>query len=230
MANFCTQCGKEVNAGDNFCLACGNPLKESTTPASPINQSHFDEKHARVMGKESRSTGNRKIIYIFGVAAVVLALLTIINTNSSTANPIVEEQPVVTDPAQYPEYPTEMNPVEVKVENGKIIVPVSLVKEKQFVSFNYNSSRGVIPMLAYVTGEGKIVTAVSMCEPCQSTTFHIRSDELVCNSCGTTWELDNLSGISGACQGYPPDAVPNVIVGDEIHIQEAIVAAWVPRA
>ena len=165
---------------------------------------------------------------IVGVV-VALGLFTFVNSLPSRSNPIIEKQPVVSTAVQYPPSPTEMQPTLAKVENGSIIIPLDVVKAKKFVAFDYKSPRGVIPLLAYISNEGKVVTAISMCEPCNSTTFHIRSDQLFCNSCGTTWELDNLSGVSGACQDYPPDALPSTIVGNEILIDEAIVAAWVPR-
>lgn len=151
------------------------------------------------------------------------------NSLPSYANPIIEQQPVVTGVVQYPASPTQMKPVPVKTENGKIILPLEMVLEKKFVAFDYQSPRGAIPLLAYLSPEGKVITAVSMCEPCNSTRFHIRSDELVCNSCGTTWALDNLAGISGACQEYPPDPLPSIIDGNEIQIEETAVASWTPR-
>lgn len=86
-----------------------------------------------------------------------------------------------------------------------------------------------MPLLAYLSEEGRIITAISMCEPCNSTAFHINGNELICNSCGTTWELDNLDAISGSCGKYPPDPIPSRVVGNQIQISELSVANWQRR-
>ncbi len=229
MANFCTQCGEAVQPNANFCNNCGVKLVQIESRTAPAGGTGFEEKRARVLAQnQSRNTPK---IFFYGVAGLflVFGLVSFINSLPSRANPIIEQQPVVFEPLQYPNSPSQMKPVPAKTEKGKIILSLDLVKEKKFVAFDYQSAKGAIPLLAYISPEGKVVTAVSMCEPCNSTRFHIRSDKLVCNSCSTTWELDNLSGVSGACQEYPPDAVPSTIVGNEIHIDEKIVASWVPR-
>ena len=120
----------------------------------------------------------------------------------------------------------EVSMMDMKVENGKIIIPLNDIKKEKFVSFTYNGNNGTVPLLAYISEEGKVITAISMCEPCNSTTFHIKSNELVCNSCGTTWEIDNLEAISGSCGKYPPDPIPSIVVGDEVQINEHSVTNW----
>lgn len=225
MANFCNQCGKPANPGMNFCSNCGAQLDGDST----TEQIRFQDKRERVLNKKQSNHYLKKIL-IGGVILVLIYVgLAFMKSLPSTTNPIIENQPVVSTQLNYPNYPTQMQPIEVKSERGKIIVPLELVKQKKFVAFNYNSANGVLPLLAYVSEEGKIVTAVSVCEPCNSNRFHIRSDEVVCNSCGTTWELNNLHGTSGACQKYPPDPLPSVVVGNEIQIDEATVASWVRR-
>jgi uncharacterized membrane protein len=181
------------------------------------------------MGEHRQSGNSPKGLYFIVGVILATGLFTLVNMILPQTNPIIEKQPVVSTEVSYPPSPTEMKPIKATVENGLIILPLDLVKQQKFVRFSYQSPRGEVPLLAYISTEGKIVTAVSMCEPCNSTRFHIRSDELVCNSCGTTWELDNLNGTSGACQAYPPDPLPSVVVGNEIQIDAAKVAAWVPR-
>ncbi|MCB0261543.1 MAG: DUF2318 domain-containing protein [Calditrichaeota bacterium] len=231
MANFCTQCGSAVQPIAKYCSECGAELLATDErTASEKQQVNYQDKRARVLGKNQHSAKTRKGLYLVVGVMVALGLFTFVNSLPSRSNPILENQPVVSGGEQYPASPTQMQPVQVKVENGKIILPLDLVKTQKFVAFDYQSPRGVVPLLAYISTEGKVVTAVSMCEPCKSTRFHIRSDQLYCNSCGTTWDLNNLSGISGACQDYPPDPLPSAVVGNEIHIDAAKVVEWVPRA
>lgn len=68
-----------------------------------------------------------------------------------------------------------------------------------------------------------------MCEPCNSTEFHIEGNNLICNSCGTTWNLNDLNAISGSCGRYPPDPIPSMVVGNEIQIDEYLVTNWKRR-
>lgn len=53
-----------------------------------------------------------------------------------------------------------MQSITAKTENDKIVLPLDLLKEKKFVAFEYQSQWGVIPLLAYISTEGKIVTEV----------------------------------------------------------------------
>jgi hypothetical protein len=68
-----------------------------------------------------------------------------------------------------------------------------------------------------------------MCEPCNSESFHIVSDELVCDACGTTWQLNNLEAISGSCGKYPPDPIPSSVKEGNIIINAADVEKWQRR-
>jgi hypothetical protein len=108
-------------------------------------------------------------------------------------------------------------------------LPLDVVKEKKFVKFDYAGSNYSTPLLAYLTEDGKAVTAISLCEPCDSKDFHIIGNSLICNSCGTTWDLNNLDAISGSCSKYPPDPIPSKVVGNEIQIDEYAVTSWVRR-
>ncbi len=227
MANFCTQCGKSAQPGSTYCIQCGNKLTgEGSRPKAGLQT-----KRDRVLGK-TRSNKKPKLIFLAALGVLlVYSLLNFMGSLPSSANPIIEEQPTISSALQYPNSPTQMAPIDVRVEDGKIIIPLDEVQSRKFVAFDYQKLiQGIqVPLLAYISEEGKLVTAVSMCEPCNSKRFHIRGSNLVCNSCGTTWEVGNLSGVSGSCQKYPPDAIPSVVSGNEIIIDESIVAAWQPR-
>ena len=97
------------------------------------------------------------------------------------------------------------------------------------VRFEYEGNGLKIPLLAYVTSAGRVVTAISMCEPCRSTRFHIKDTSLFCNACNTEWNLETLRGIQGGCLNYPPDVIPSTIVQDHIEIDEKTIAQWKPR-
>lgn len=122
-----------------------------------------------------------------------------------------------------------MSKIHATVENGRIEIPMGEVKERKLISFEYQNREGRIPLLAYVTPSGKFVTAVSTCEPCNSTHFHIEQNEIVCDSCLTRWSLETLKGIQGGCLGYPPDMLFHTVDDGKLVIKEIDVQNWKPR-
>jgi uncharacterized membrane protein len=115
------------------------------------------------------------------------------------------------------------------IENNKIVVSltyngreVHVLKEKMMVRFEYEANSIKIPLLSYITQSGRVVTAVSMCEPCWSTRFHIQDKTLVCNACYTIWNLESLKGIQGGCRNYPPDVIPSAVENNQIQIDKKI--------
>ncbi len=123
----------------------------------------------------------------------------------------------------------QMTAISAMVENGKIGIPLDAVREKGLVRFSYRGAKGETPLLAYVTPSGKVTTAVSLCEPCSSTRFFIQGNKIICSTCYTQWDLENLKGITGGCTRYPPDKIQNTISNGSILIDESVVAKWQPR-
>jgi uncharacterized membrane protein len=223
MSNFCSQCGKPVLQNADFCTNCGSSLAGK----KPV-RSEWEGKRERVLGNGQTRKRHRTKTAIM-IAGIAIAAAWVYTNLPGSGNAIVKAQPVVLAPAKYSVAGQQMFDTPSRLENGKIILPLDLVKEKKFVAFHYQMSNNIVPLLAYVSGEGKIVTAISMCEPCNSQRFHIKGDELICNSCGSKWKVDNLEAISGSCSKYPPDAVPNSLVGNEIQIDEQLAATWQRR-
>jgi len=178
-----------------------------------------------VLNKSKRKSFNyskKVVLPLFLISAVIW-----ISANLPEAgNPILKEAPIVTSPISYSTAGVQMEDISVPVEDGYLILPLEQVKEKKFVRFIYGDPTYGLPLLAYISPEGKIVTAVSMCEPCNSTAFHIKGEDLVCNSCGTTWEAGTMEAISGSCGKYPPDVVPNEVSDGRIRIDERYVSDW----
>lgn len=221
MANYCSHCGKPMVQNANFCTHCG-----TTINGTELRQ-QLQHKREKVVGTE----GPQKNWIRTGIILGVLGLFGVwIYANlPKRGNPIIASQPAVTAAATYSQAPQQMVDISVRTENGKIIIPLEVVQQRKFVAFSYNNPQNRVPLLAYVSGEGKVITAVSMCEPCNSQRFHIQENRLICNACGSSWELDNLDAISGGCAKFPPDAVPNITVNNEIQIEENIVARWQRR-
>jgi uncharacterized protein len=140
--------------------------------------------------------------------------------------------PAPPKPASKTEYwakAVRMTEIQAAIENGRISIPADTVREKKLVYFEYEGSGRKVPILSYITDGGKIVTAVSVCEPCRSTKFHIREKSIVCNSCYTEWTLETLKGIKGGCLKYPPDMIAHTVEKGQILIDEKLLIQWKPR-
>jgi uncharacterized membrane protein len=189
--------------------------------------SSFKDKREKVLGEKKKSPW-------IPISLVVIALLLggvafwIIH-GKTTANPKIASQQKVMDRVDYAGQTIPMTDIVAKVEKGKISIPLDLVKEKKMVRFEYEGNGVKIPLLAYVTLAGRVVTAISMCEPCRSTRFHIQDKTLVCNACNTEWNLETLKGIQGGCLNYPPEVIPSMVEKDRVLIEEKVVLGWKPR-
>jgi len=189
--------------------------------------SSFKDKREKVLDEKKKSP---RIFISLIISALVLGGVTFwVMQRKTTANPKMVSQQKVIERMDYSGKTIPMTDVVAKVENGKISIPLDLVKEKKMVRFEYEGKGLKIPLLAYITLAGRVVTAISMCEPCRSTRFHIQDKALVCNACYTEWNLETLKGIKGGCMNYPPEVIPSTIEKDRILIEENVVLNWKPR-
>ncbi len=217
----CPKCQTKNQESSQFCKKCGKKLADST----------FEQKKEKVLLGEKDKRSYWRTVSLIAVSLIVLAGFAywLVRRGATAADSKLASQPKVAEKVDYAGQTVVMTDVSVKVENGKISVPVETVLEKRMVRFDYEANGVKIPLLSYVTQSGKVITAVSMCEPCRSTRFHIKDKTLVCNACGTEWNLDTLKGIQGGCLNYPPDIIPSTIVKNQIQIDEKTVAQWKPR-
>jgi flagellar basal body-associated protein FliL len=214
----CPKCQAKNQESSRFCKRCGVQLSDSS----------FQDKKEKVLGEKKRKP------YWVPISLAVIAFLLAgvgywLVMGDTATNPRVSSQPKVSEKVDYSGQTIRMTDIQAKVEKGKISIPLNVVKEKKMVRLEYESNGIIIPLLAYITQTGRVVTAVSMCEPCRSTRFHIDNKKIVCNACNTEWNMETLKGIQGGCLNYPPDVIPSTIEGDRIQIDEKTVTQWRPR-
>jgi len=216
----CPKCQMKNDDSSPFCKRCGSPLAVSS----------FQDKREKVLGEEQKK---RSWGWIAVVGGVIVTTVTIaywlLQKESAFSDPRVSSQPKLEARVDYTGQKISMTDILAKVENGKITIPVETVLAKKIVRFEYTGNGVRVPLLSYVSQSGKLVTAVSMCEPCRSTRFHIEGKTLVCNACGTKWNLETLKGIEGGCLNYPPDLIPSAVEKGLIQIDEKVVTQWKPR-
>ena len=174
----CPKCQTKNQDSSNFCKKCGFQLSDSS----------FQDKKEKVLGEKEKEILldtdflSRHCHCTGGVGYWIIE-------GNTGANPRVSSQPKVSGKVDYAGQTIRMADIQAKVENGKISIPLDVVKEKKMVRFEYEGNGVKIPLLSYITQSGRVVTAVSMCEPCRSTRFHINDKTIVCNACDTEWNL-----------------------------------------
>ncbi len=214
----CPKCRMKNEESNNFCKQCGVQLFGS----------QFQEKKAKVLaGKEGKFPWLLVSLVIVAIALAGIAYWLI--QGRTATNPKIASQTRVVEGIDYVGRTVRMTDIEAKVKNGKILIPLDVVMEKKMVRFEYEGNGLRIPLLSYITMAGRVVTAVSMCEPCRSTRFHIKDKTMVCNACYTEWNLETLKGIKGGCMNYPPEVIPSTVEKDHILIDEKVVLEWKPR-
>ncbi len=172
-------------------------------------------------------TGRTKAVYAaLGLLLLAGMVIVFVNSLPGGEHPVIKNQPTVADAQSYDGIKLTMTPVSSKLENGFIVISLSDVIEKKMVSFTYEGKTKTVDLVAYINPQGKLVTSIAMCEPCNSKSFHTESQELVCDNCGTRWNFTTLEGISGTCQKYPPDPIPSEIVAGQIRISQKAVEDW----
>ncbi|KUO51659.1 MAG: hypothetical protein APF76_13555 [Desulfitibacter sp. BRH_c19] len=119
--------------------------------------------------------------------------------------------------------------IELTVEDGKAIIPLDYVTENEFIYTEYDKDDFSLPLMSYISPTGRLVTAISFCEPCRSQSFHIKGEEIICDSCNTKWDLATLDGISGGCLNYPPEEIDYQVDDGNIVISENDIRSWIPR-
>lgn len=190
----------------------------------PMNS---ETKREKLLGQKKKISTWKIIVLIMVAVALPVSWLILKEGPQAESKGITGTQ--VMERVNYQNQSVSMTKVDVTVQKGAVEVPLDGVKNNKLVSFEYLGPDGRIPLLAYITPAGKLVAAVSVCEPCNSTRFHIEGNHMVCNSCFTRWDLETLKGISGGCLNYPPDTLPHEIQRGKLTIKEVDLKNWKPR-
>lgn len=213
----CPKCETKNEDSSNFCKQCGSEL------SSPS----FQDKREKVLGEQKKNfpwMPVSLIIFAFALGGIAYWLIW-----GSSSSPSKIPSQKVTRGVDYTGQTVAMTDIQAKVEGGKISIPLDVVMEKKIVRFEYEGQGQRIPLLSYITLAGRVVAAISMCEPCRSTRFHIKDKTLVCNACYTEWNLESLKGIKGGCMNYPPEIIPSTVEKGRVVIDEKVVLNWKPR-
>jgi len=203
---------------------------------SEQSKKRFDESAAKRNQFQEGSAGSRKR-FLFKVLIVAVAAIAVItgyyllqgSNNDETAS---SESPVLEERSYIGEF-VSMTAVEATIEGEWLIIPLAVVDEHGIVSFEAENDEGFqVPLMAYVGPSGRIFAGSSMCEPCRGRTFSLAGETLVCDTCRTTYTIEEHEFISGSpvCGKYPPVSMEPIVEDGLIKIPLENILSWRIRA
>jgi len=210
----CQQCGSELDQDMRFCPTCGS-------------SAHRRQQTDQNIDKSSSLRVKRWVTRGVVAAVVVIGVAVFLNQLLRTYHPVIEAQPVVAMSTMYRDDRTPSTLIEASMEDGSIAIPLKVVQEKKLVRFFDPEKKQDIPMIAYVTPQGKLVTAMSKSEQCGSTDFYLSGNDIHC-ACGSYWNMASMEAYA-CCQKFYPDPFPSRIVGEEVRIDPAVIRNWKSR-
>ncbi len=214
----CPQCDKEVTQTARFCPSCGAAISS-----------------AEIMGEKStgeESTPINKMssnlrIGIIGVFVLItiFLLVTLYDYIYFEEHDVIAAQQVVSDPVDYTDREIEMTEISAIVEDGYLIFPLQEVLDHKLIRTEHQSPTATIPILAYISTKGKLVTSISISEPSNSSRFTIINNEIHNNNCPSHWELDSMRALA-CCGNNHPDPIPSEVRDGNVFIAVNTIENW----
>jgi hypothetical protein len=142
---------------------------------------------------------------------------------------VIANQPAIVVPIDYGvAQKVPSTPIEASMDQGFIVLPLKAVTEHKLVRFFDPEHIQQFPMIAYITPEGKVVTAMSISENCRSTDFYLEGHNIHCASCPSYWNMSTLEAYA-CCQQFYPDPIPSTLLHDQIRIDAKVARSWRSR-
>ncbi|MGB2867076.1 MAG: Fe-S-containing protein [Bacteroidota bacterium] len=208
----CLTCGSGVAVEAAFCPHCGSSLSGEQTPVVEKGRSRF--------GWVFRAG----IVLVF-----VVGVLSFYRDAFRTYHPVIEKQPDVLQAKSYGNEKIPSSPVQARIEGPFLIISLKEVAEKRIVRFYDPTNQQPVPILAYITPSGRLVTAMSLSENCRSTDFYLEGENIHCANCPSYWNASSLEAYA-CCQKFYPDPIPSTVLGDEVRIELSKVRSWQARS
>ncbi len=250
---YCTQCGKPIKPHALFCSQCGAKVtvqpniesKQTETPfqspeentqqktrsmksrSSKLNTDNYvghETKNSKLQTQNSSTTAKKVIIGIFA-AVIGILLLLVFQFITYEEHSIIAQQPVVSEPVHYTGESLGMTEVKATQHNGYFILSLDEIKQNKFVRAWYDAPTTEIPVVAYISPKGRLVTAIGITEPCGNSDYTIVDNHIHCSNCTGEWDMNSMTAF-GSCPKYNPDPIPSKVDGDDVLIAVNDLNGW----
>ncbi len=107
--------------------------------------------------------------------------------------------------------------IKPQINGDTVTIPVSDLDKYGNVNFKVKTATDVYSFMAYEYGDKTYVRS-DVCVPCGSESFTLKNGTLVCDSCGTVFDVQTGAGVKGvtACQRYTKQPVAYQITGNDV--------------
>ena len=213
MARLCSVCGTEAAELDRVCRQCGSSIADvAATDAAPPTKP-----------AASKTWLLRSAV----VVAILAGLWAFYGDAFRSYHPVIASQPEIG--AVGSSGRINSTTVSARVEGPFIIVSAIELREHRIIRFFDPESVQTVPIIAYLTPAGRVVTAMSISENCRSTDFYLEGENIHCASCPSYWNASSLEAYA-CCQKYYPDPLPSTILGNEVRMESAAIRSWQTRS
>lgn len=209
----CSSCGHAATVGQKFCVQCGSSftVEDRTGPApAPVPRS-------------KRWITSAGLIVVLTAGLVYFGL-----TLTRNYHPVIADQPSTGFGTEPGSKRIDSRLITAAIDGDDIIVPVDAVVKSGIVRFYDPEGVQSVPLLAYITPRGKIVTAMSLSESCRSDDFYLEGQTIHCAHCPSYWHMESLEAYA-CCQKYYPDPVASTVERGMLRIPVRTVRDWRAR-
>ncbi len=209
---ICSKCGNDLSDTTVVCVQCGNII-QSNLPDQPVSK-------------------KQKMIKIISTVFVIVVLLSgigyFIATIGRSYHPIIEDQPSIGFGINAAPEKIMSNKITAVIDGNDIVFPLEIVTNYRIVRLDDPEGKQTVPILAYITPRGKVVTAMSISESCRSNDFFLEGNTIHCANCPSNWNMESMEAYA-CCQKYYPDPIPSKVINGQVHIEKNLVQNWRTR-
>ena len=165
---------------------------------------------------------NRKIpVAIFLVLFVVVILIYLVVSSKTPRSDLAGK--VVAEPRSYIGKIEHARTIQPDFNDSQTRIKLADVDRLNIVDFELSDNKGeIVPVMAYITSSGRLFVGNSICA-CGGIKFSLAGEVLVCDSCRTTFTIEDQKFMSGSVTAgkNPPARIKSVVENGMIVIEQS---------
>lgn len=209
----CPSCGNSIKPDARFCPQCGAAIIE-------LSNNQTDQSSNQTITSPARYLVIGSFIVIIAILIVLLVQFITLEEHN-----VIARQPVVTEPIDYGDREIQMTDIDFHIEDGYVVFSLDDVIQHRIVYIDYQGPTSPIPVMAYISSNGRLVTAISINEPCNETKFKIIGNDIKAETCRAIWDMNSMEAHI-CCSNNYPDPIPSVVNGRTVRISERTILSW----